>query len=71
MRHVTLDYYCQLEFFDLYYSQIHVTTSVIGSTYSTGGKHKARGAESVPPPCFIQPGTLFLPGGSTDLSLNC
>ena len=28
-------------------------------------------AESGPPPCFIQPDTLFLPGGSAELSLNC
>ena len=26
---------------------------------------------SGPPPCFIRPGTLFLPGGSTRLSLTC
>ena len=32
---------------------------------STGGKHKA-----CPPPCFIWPGTLFLPGSSSELSLN-
>ena len=24
-----------------------------------------------PPPCFILPGTLFPPGGSTELLLNC
>ena len=34
--------------------------------WQTQGLH----AESGPPPCFIRPGTLFLPGGSTDLSLN-
>ena len=28
-------------------------------------------AESGPPPCFIWPSTLFLPGGSADLSLHC
>ena len=28
-------------------------------------------AESGPLPCFIRPGTLFLPGGSAELSLNC
>ena len=28
-------------------------------------------AESSPAPCFIQPGTLFLPSGSAELSLNC
>ena len=28
-------------------------------------------AESGPPPCFIRPCTLFLPGGSAELSLNC
>ena len=28
-------------------------------------------AESGPPPCFIRPGTLFLSGSSTELSLNC
>ena len=28
-------------------------------------------AESSPPPCFIWPCTLFLPGGSAQLSLNC
>ena len=28
-------------------------------------------AKSGPPPCFIQPGTLFLPSGSAKLSLNC
>ena len=33
----------------------------------TGGKHKAHGAESGPPPCFIWPGTLFLPGNSAEL----
>ena len=38
--------------------------------YTTGDKHKARG-ESGPPPCFILPSTLFLPGGSAELSLNC
>ena len=27
-------------------------------------------AESGPPPCFIRPCTLFLPGGSAELSLN-
>ena len=37
--------------------------------YSTCGKHQAM-AESGPPPCFIQPGTLFLPRGSAELSLN-
>ena len=28
-------------------------------------------AESGPPPCFIQPGTLFLSDGSAELLLNC
>ena len=28
-------------------------------------------AEPSPPPCFIRPGTLFLPGGSAELSLDC
>ena len=28
-------------------------------------------AESGPPPCFILPGTLFLPGSSAKLLLNC
>ena len=28
-------------------------------------------AESGPPPCFIWPGTLFLPRGSAKLSPNC
>ena len=28
-------------------------------------------AESGPPPCFIWPGTLFLPGSHTELSPNC
>ena len=28
-------------------------------------------AECGPPPCFMQPSTLFLPIGSAELSLNC
>ena len=28
-------------------------------------------AESSPPPCFTQPDTFFLAGGSAKLSLNC
>ena len=28
-------------------------------------------AKSGPPPCFIWPGTLFLPSSSAELSLNC
>ena len=36
--------------------------------YYTGGKHKALGLG--PPPCIILPGTMFVPGGSAELSLN-
>ena len=35
--------------------------------YCTGGKHKARGPNFGPPPCFIQPSTLFLAGSRAKL----
>ena len=54
------------------FSQVNCIT--IDMFYTTGGKHKAFGLDadlylvvSYPPPCFIQPSTLFLPGGSTKL----
>ena len=39
----------------------------LGHRWQTQGPR----AKSGPPPCFIQPGTLFLPDVSTKLLLNC
>ena len=41
--------------------------SDLGHRWQTQGSRAKPG----PPPCFIRPGMLFLPGGSTELSLNC
>ena len=35
--------------------------------YPQGANTSPAQAESGPPPCSIQPGTSFLPGGSTEL----
>ena len=42
-------------------------------SFALGPRWQTQGpwAESGPPPCFIRPGTLFLPTGNAELSLNC
>ena len=57
---------------------VHITNACwalrrINDWYHLNHRWQTQGlwAESSPPPCFIRPSTLFLPGGSAELSLNC
>ena len=54
-----------------YLSSIKRTQAEMKVTLSHRWQTQGPWTESSPPPCFIQPGTLFLFDGSTELSLNC
>ena len=52
-----------------YQISLRVYWQIIREHFSLDHRWQTQGpwAESGPPPCFIQPGTLFLPGSSTEL----
>ena len=50
--------------------KINKETVALNDTVDHKGQTQGPWAKSGPPPCFIWPGNLFLPGSSVELSLN-